>query len=324
MAKLNKILVVTNNFITADNGYGRACRDGLVYYRKLSVSIDYLEIVNGLVYFNGKFYEKLRTFSILRPTLIKNRLKSVPKDYYDLVVFEDLPVAINFNRFNAGSYLLRLHNVMAAESWPFHLIFQYTYLRWFERKSVTRMNTACLSLQMQSQMKAIYDKSPKVIGLVPRFSPRKKILESLDNIRFSDCLAIGTWGFRKRKDLIEIIKKWPDNITLHIVGRNSLKFSAFSKNNIVVHGYMERIDELVNKSKYLLNPQTEGSGLNIKTLFAIENGMVPLTTRFGAEGFNLVENINYIDIDNVDFSKLGSIDVREIIRNNEEWIRKYT
>lgn len=317
MAKYHRTLVVTNNFIKADNGYGRACRDGLIHYQKVSDEVDYLEIVQRRVYFNGEFMEELKAFSFLRPTIVRNRLGKVPEKIYDLVVFEDLLVAINYAKFNTKKYLLRLHNLMSEENWPFYMSIQYYFLRKFEKESIRRMKIACLSKDMQASISKTYNVTSQVIGLIPKLHSFNRQKDTLD------CLAIGTWGFRKRKDLIAIMERWPRDMTLHIVGLKSEILRKYQKENIIIHGQLEDIEGLVKKATFLLNPQRQGSGLNIKTLFAIENGLVPLTTQFGAEGFGLVSNDNYIDIDAVDFSKIGSIDLQKIRENNKRWIRKF-
>lgn len=90
-----------------------------------------------------------------------------------------------------------------------------------------------------------------------------------------------------KEGMPELLKAQPE-ARLHIVGRDApaslLEAAAPFDDHVVVHGYVDDLDEAMMTRAAMVNPLRFGSGVKIKTLDALARGVPTVATRFGAEG----------------------------------------
>lgn len=90
-----------------------------------------------------------------------------------------------------------------------------------------------------------------------------------------------------RHGLSRLLARRPD-ARLHIIGRDAseelLAEAARHGDHVVVHGYVEDLDEALMTRCALVNPLRFGSGVKIKTLDSLARGIPIVATAFGIEG----------------------------------------
>lgn len=78
------------------------------------------------------------------------------------------------------------------------------------------------------------------------------------------------------------------NLTLNIYGYVSRKIHAkFLRKNVVIKGYQNDLTKIYSEMDIAINPVRIGSGLKIKNMEALSNGIPLITTTHGASGLEL-------------------------------------
>lgn len=100
---------------------------------------------------------------------------------------------------------------------------------------------------------------------------------------------------------------------LLFVGRGSEKFAS---ENITALGMVDDIDDILKHTAIGLSPIITGSGMKIKNLTYLSNGIPCISTRFGAHSFPATEAIILED----DFSKWPAI-IDQLLKDSVERAR---
>lgn len=122
------------------------------------------------------------------------------------------------------------------------------------------------------------------------------------------------WFLKKVIPLIESF-----DFTFYIVGKNpSSEIQELAKkyNNIIVTGYVDSVDEYYDKCDCMVAPLFIGSGQRVKLIESFSKGMPSISTKIGAEGLDIVENVNIILADTANefkeaIKKMYDIDLRK-------------
>lgn len=133
---------------------------------------------------------------------------------------------------------------------------------------------------------------------------KKKLNNKVENILF---LGTMSW-FPNEQGILWFIKNvWNDikesipNAKLYVVGSNpSKEILAYSSPNIIVTGYVNSVDEYIEKCDVCVVPLFIGGGMRVKILECMAKGIPCVSTTIGAEG---IEYTNNYDIMIADTSK---------------------
>jgi len=97
-----------------------------------------------------------------------------------------------------------------------------------------------------------------------------------------------------------LIKKYPD-LTFTIYGNVVKKIQKFlNTQNIVLSGFVESLDMVYSNIDILVNPVRFGSGLKIKNVEALANGLPLITSLHGASGLERIMNMGFLIAENSD------------------------
>lgn len=106
---------------------------------------------------------------------------------------------------------------------------------------------------------------------------------------------------------------------LNIIGKGSSEdFSAFCNrfNSIEIFGFVEKLEDILMKTKVLIAPLRFGSGMKVKTINSLYTGIPLVTTSIGAEGIE-IENGQHACIEN---SAQGQVDsINKLISDKFFW-----
>lgn len=89
----------------------------------------------------------------------------------------------------------------------------------------------------------------------------------------------------------ELVKK---NIIIHFLGANPPQelMNLSIDQNVIVHGFVDSIEDILEKSHLLFVPLLSGAGIRVKILEAMANGIPVLSTSKGCEGLGLTDGLN--------------------------------
>lgn len=120
-----------------------------------------------------------------------------------------------------------------------------------------------------------------------------------DSYSFSerkDLLFIGSYAHEPNTDAVKwlcneimpIVWAHLPQIKIHLVGSNPTdQVLALQNQNIIVHGYVENLDEIFNSCRLFVAPLRYGAGMKGKIGQALSYGLPIVTTDIGAEGMSL-------------------------------------
>jgi len=95
--------------------------------------------------------------------------------------------------------------------------------------------------------------------------------------------------------ILPLINQQRPNIKFHIVGKLNTKLLYLKNNhNIVFHGYQKKLDTYLGASKIFVLPFRTGSGVRIKSLTALQNGIPIVSTKLGVEGLKIKNRKEYL------------------------------
>ncbi|CAH7119841.1 conserved hypothetical protein [Vibrio chagasii] len=151
---------------------------------------------------------------------------------------------------------------------------------------------------------------------------------------YNKLINIGTADLRKGSALLKFIQgPWmnirQNNVALKsftIAGKGTEKFNNETI-NVTGVGPVDDDMDLLSIGKFFVNPQTDGSGIKIKSIIAMMSKKVLLSTDIGVEGMGLVDGVHYINIsnDNCISSKLNELlsdksKIEKISENGQQFV----
>jgi GT2 family glycosyltransferase len=144
-----------------------------------------------------------------------------------------------------------------------------------------------------------YTKKVRVISNIVDITPTKT-----PYTKRKDMLFIGGFGHEPNVDAVEyyyneiipLLKKEKLNIKLNVVGSKSERLPDYIKNNkyIKIHGFIEDLNEIFEKSLIAFYPLRYGAGIKGKVTQAMAMGLPIVTTDIGAQGLKTPENLMLI------------------------------
>lgn len=97
------------------------------------------------------------------------------------------------------------------------------------------------------------------------------------------------------KNILPLVNIKDPKAKLHVVGGLNTKLNNLKNNkNIKFHGYVKNLDKFLSSSKIFILPFKTGSGVRIKTLTALQNGIPIVSTSLGIGGLKLTNNKEYL------------------------------
>lgn len=262
--------------------------------------------------------------------------------YYDLIIHEG-PYTLGFDRYFGYDKKPRIYNSHNFEStlvrsiWSGKHANKYiSYITNLERILARKANLIFATCEAERQ---------KFINLFQ--IPKKKVRLAPNGIT-------GKWLKRKGNTQKEIKKAFfigsnhpPNFEAVHfithelaeqcpevqfiIAGKCGIPFSHIQKGNIE---WVDQVDEglkleLFSTADIAINPMFSGAGTNIKTLEYLSAGLPLISTRVGARGLGLMDQIHYIQAEKYDFaSKLkvlanDEIEVDKITQEGQRYVNRY-
>ena len=146
--------------------------------------------------------------------------------------------------------------------------------------------TICVSKEEESYIK---DQFGKPTVLIPNGVNTRNSTPDTER-EYTFCFFGALDYLPNEKALKSIQEMWPSikagnaDATLIVVGRNPPEWSKNIQDWLVL-GEVESIPETISRARILLCPINEGGGSRLKIIEAVANGLLVLSTEFGAEGF---------------------------------------
>lgn len=162
-----------------------------------------------------------------------------------------------------------------------------TFVGFFERALIRQSSAViCVSEDEQKYLNERYSTPtlliPNGVNLENATPHNKK--------KYTFCF-FGALDYQPNTRALDFIgDSWPDikanypEATLLLVGRNPPEWSR-SIEDWIVTGEVDSISDTISQAKILLCPISEGGGSRLKIIEAVANGLLVVSTRFGAEGF---------------------------------------
>jgi glycosyltransferase involved in cell wall biosynthesis len=161
------------------------------------------------------------------------------------------------------------------------------FVRFFERALIRHSKAViCVSEEEQNYLQARYSKP---ILLIPNGVNLENSTPGTER-KYTFCF-FGALDYQPNSRALAFIREswpslqagWPE-ATLLLVGRNPPSWSH-TMEGWVVTGEVDNVSAAISQAKILLCPVSEGGGSRLKIVEAVANGLLVVSTRFGAEGF---------------------------------------
>lgn len=259
------------------------------------------------------------TFSSFDEKCLFFNIKSFLNDkHYDFTVYDGLHLAMAFKRFDQsfkkmrlGRIILRSHN-MEQDLWRdaaskannpfirFFMQYQKCLVSRFELKVLTSVDgVASISEDDLSQIKSLCQTPSWLTPLGMKFS------DALDSevSEGTNLLFIGRldWAPNKDglKDFLDYV--WPkvienrSDLYLTIVGSGDGSWldSYADLKNVIIHGFVDSIDDCYKACDFTIVPLNFGSGTRIKVIESIAKGRALISTDLGIQGSGLDRSMYY-------------------------------
>lgn len=279
-------------------------------------NIEYVkQFVNELIIVPRK--NKISNLLLKKPLQVVSRksLKTIAlKGLYDFAILESESVGMILENesFNANQIIVRVHNnesdyfYQLAKSAKKHIDKLYYYLESLKFKSYSRMIfqkadrlwfISNKEINTNSELKNKSINLPTAINdeFVKQELSNKNVL-FIGALFMPNNLEAIIWYLKNVHFLLSNNKKYK----LIVVGSTgdfeSKIFLDIFKNysNVEVRLNQEDLTECYSKSTIFINPMLHGAGVKLKSINAIRNGLVLISSDIGAEGTGLIENEMYL------------------------------
>lgn len=264
---------------------------------------------------------------------------------YKYIHIDHLQVAINVNRNNNKQtqiildehnceYLIMKRKYFEESNILKKIFFGYEYLKLknYEKSIINRSNKIItLSDKDKATLNELCGKSLPIevipIPIEATFS-KKNVNSELEKVKL---LFLGTMSWMPNYEgivwfLNNVVNKMRKNdipFELYIVGKNPGNDIVKYHNNkdIIVTGYVEDVDEYIERCDFVVVPIFFGSGLRVKILEALAKSIPVISTDIGAEGLQVTNNKDILLANNEEefidaINKLKKASMREYISTN--------
>lgn len=241
------------------------------------------------------------------------------------IIFEDVTLASWLPRFRAifpnAKVLVRSHDIMSLAYKPLVrkgpiLLRVLWSLELYKIKKAERQAylSADIFVPISSDDSDSYSKK-----FGPSTSKKITVGVSFDTSRYSSVAAgdphtfvcVGSFDLRKSRGFVEFLKKsWPvvlkknPDAKLILAGLGSEKFTSRA-NRVSGLGWVRNDIDVLNMGSCFLNPQNEGSGIQIKSLVALASGKQLFSLELGVTGIE--SNVKKFAIVAKNYHDLGAV-----------------
>ena len=239
---------------------------------------------------------------------IKDKLATIIYDYD--VVYVDHWLMMQFIPQNfKGDVLLREHNA-EYKMWEryfnncnslikkIYLKYEISKIKKYECEICNRATKVLvLSEEDKNNLYKIGVKLSKLIFLPAIVVPSDKLVTKNFKNKENALLYIGTFAWEANVDGLDYflkniypkVKERVKNVKFYIVGKNppqKLLDYSLNDSSIVFTGFVENLSEIYNKAKIFITYLRFGSGIKIKILEALSNGLPVVANDIGLEGID--------------------------------------
>lgn len=293
--------------------------------------------------FNSRSFNADRFFS----TEIESQIKQlITTNNFDGIVFDSLytlPYLNGIRSVFSGKMAVRTHNV-EHQLWEQYAKDSSGLKKWYLKRlarDLKKFELAKLS-EIDEILSISTDDSKEFnrLGISTKITDVRVPVRMNDNPSPSQAQRIyhlGMMDWEPNRQAVNTLVSWmPElrnrmpNLELHIAGSHSKEcIQADEQNGIFVHGFVESVDVFVRTHGMLVSPIKAASGVRIKFLEAMAQGVSIITTSVGALGIDY-ENCNCMRIAETKSDFLAEIETlisnpskqEEIGRNAMNYIHK--
>lgn len=196
-----------------------------------------------------------------------------------------------------GKKILETHNfktdffrdMFFAESkifWKLFSLYDWMKFRFYEPKELKKFDLVYAISEKEKEKIARFNKNVKV--LIPEIPPTG----NKANLKAKKLFFVGllTWYPNKQgiswfiKEVFPQLKKEIPGITLDVVGDYSPRWKVPTYDGVKFYGYQKDLRPFWKNASVFIVPLWYGSGIRIKILEALANGIPVVSTEKGAEG----------------------------------------
>lgn len=239
---------------------------------------------------------------------------------YDVIYVDHLQLAgyLKYINKNKKIYILDEHNaestimyrqVSQSKNFIKKLYFYYEYkrLRRFESKVLRSVDkTIVLSQEDKNTLKEISNiDNSKFIQIPIPIEINYIKNNGLNDKNHYNILFLGTLSWFPNSQgidwfidkVVPLMEKEDFNYTLYVVGKDpseSLILKSKNNSNIIVTGFVDDVNEYIEKCDFMVVPLFVGSGMRVKILEAMGKNIPVISTTIGCEGIEVKENENIL------------------------------
>ncbi len=287
----------------------------------------FLSVFKNKPFVVEKFYDKKYKYEIRRLLSEKS---------YKAIIVDHLQVAGYIDDLSGNNVILSQHNcefIILKRRFEkeknvlkrLYLYIEYKKTQKYE-KYICRQVDSVIMLSNEDK-NFLIDSSYKGanITIIP-ISIEADYIKETRNERLKNILFLGTmsWFPNEQGILWFLEKAWPKikqenkELVLYIVGSNpSKEVISYSSEEIIVTGYVENVNEYIEKCDACIVPLFIGGGMRVKILECMVKGIPCISTTVGAEGIEYSNNKNIIIADNEEEFKMAIRQINDVeIRKN--------
>gem|GEM_PF-1015339 len=255
---------------------------------------------------------------LLRKQIIKNQYNLVYIDHLQLGVYWDIlktcKCPVYLDEHNCESQILK-RKINGGENFFKNLFIKLEYkkLKHFEDEMLEKCDKVIVLSEQDKKCLVegidINENKLIVIPIPVKIDFVKQIGSKIQDNGIFNILFLGTLSWFPNAQGIEwfISKVIPElekvkvNYKLFIVGKDPSKFlisKCKGNNKIIITGYVDDVNEYIEKCNIMVVPIFVGSGMRVKILEALGKRLPTIATKIGAEGIEIEHKKNILLAEN--------------------------
>lgn len=206
------------------------------------------------------------------------------------------------------SFLAYERKYLKSKNWIYRELYylEYKRIRKFECYLAKKFDWVC----------TLNDKDAKLLNMIKQVIQLKPFIKdwNIQKVKH-DTFNIMFWGAMNRKENEDAVLNFIQNIWInidknnckfYIIGANpSEKIKILSSENIIVTGFVKNPKEYFDIMDISVVPLRLGAGIKIKVLESMINGIPVVTSSIGAEGINILNEVNgFVTDEDIEFASI--------------------
>ena len=270
--------------------------------------------------FSDNSYKK-----IVKVKLESNKYSKIIVDHLQVAQFinEDLMKKAILSEHNCEYLILkRMYEETNNIIKKMYLKCEYEKLKKYEKKVCKHINKVILLSEEDKKALVDSDYNGENVHLIPisvdteYVKTRKNIKARKNNILFMGTMS---WLPNEQGILWFLENVWSklqeDGYKLYIVGKNpSNEIIKYKSSSVIVTGYVDDINEYIEKCDFCIVPLFIGGGMRVKILESMAKKIPTISTTVGAEGISVKDGINILIANTPDefIAKIKELDNDEL------------